>query len=428
MGSKIAYIVSRFPKISETFILYEMQALSELGTEIELFPLVRHHEPVMHAEARDWVQRAHYEQWYSMTVILSQIYWLMHAPLGYFALWRDVLWAHRHNPKFLSRSALTVWLAGGMARAMLALEIEHIHAHWATHATTAAYAVHRLSGISYSFTAHAHDIYVDPSMLAEKMRTAVFCVTISDYNRQLLDKRYGKELVKRLHVLHCGVDLDLFQPHEKRVPDPFTIITVAALEEKKGHRYLLEACKLALQSGVEIQCEFIGDGPERTYLESQIIKLGLQDYVTLWGSQARTEVIKLLQRADLMVLPSICLASGKQEGIPVALMEALAIGLPVIATDISGISELVEHGKSGLLVPERDAVALADAIIHLIQNPDLSSELGENGRRKILVDFNLEKNSKRLHELIIQHSRDGSAQFGLSPNNRLKAHESEVER
>ncbi len=428
MDNKIAYIVSRFPKISETFILYEMQALSELGTKIELFPLVRHHETVMHAEAREWLQHAHYERWFSLAVIFSQIYWLLRTPGRYFALWRDVLWAHRRSPKFLTRSALTLWLAAGMARAMVALDIEHIHAHWATHATTAAYAVHRLTGIGYSFTAHAHDIYVDYSMLAEKMRRAAFCVTISDYNRQLLDWRYDKETVERLHVLHCGVDVNLFHPHEKRVPDLFTIITVAALEEKKGHRYLIEACKLALQSGIELQCIFIGDGPERNNLATEIDNLGLQDHITLWGSQPRTEVINLLQRADLMVLPSVCLVSGKQEGIPVALMEALALELPVIATDISGISELVEHGKTGVLVPERDAIALADAIIRLFQNPDLALELGVNGRRKILVDFNLEKNSMRLHELIIQASRDGSAHIELSPNNRLITLETEVER
>lgn len=428
MKVKIAYIVSRFPKISETFILYEMQALAEQGVDIELFPLVRHHEPVMHAEAEEWVQQAHYAKWFSLEVVYSQIFWLLRAPLRFFTLWRDILWAHRNSPKFLTRSAMTVWLAAGMARAMLDLNIEHIHAHWATHATTAAYAVHRLTGISYSFTAHAHDIYVDTSMLAEKLCTAAFCVTISEYNRQLLDQRYGEELVARLYVLHCGVDVNLFKPPNKRIPDPITIVTVAALEEKKGHRYLLEACKLVLQSGIDFQCALIGDGPERSHLEAQVNELGLTDHVTLWGSQPRSEVISLLHGADLMVLPSVSLDTGKQEGIPVALMEALALELPVVATDISGISELVEHEKTGLLVPERDAKALADAIIHLIQNPELASELGKNGREVILDEFNLEKNSKRLNELIIQTSKGGFAQMGLPPGNQMNTLGTEVER
>jgi len=402
----IAYLVSRFPKITETFILYEMQALEAQGAQIELFPLVREREPVLHPEAEAWVERAHYTPVLGRAVLKSQLYWLQQNPLRLLALWARVLWGHRGSRKFLVRAAAALLLAGHFGRQMQALGVQHVHAHWATHTALAAYAIRRLAGISYSFTAHAHDIYVERMMLAEKIREARFVVTISDHNRRLLCELYGEEAAKKVRLVRCGTDTSVFLPGERgqEAGGPFRIVCVGALEEKKGQTYLIEACRLLARRGFALECLLVGDGELRPVLQAQIRAAGLEAKVKLLGTQPRERVSALLKEAGAVVLPSIRLKSGKMEGIPVALMEALAVEAPVIASEISGIPELVVDGETGILVPERDPAALAEAIANLQRDPRLGRRLGKNGRKKVLAEYDLVKNTRVLYSLLTGQS------------------------
>jgi colanic acid/amylovoran biosynthesis glycosyltransferase len=183
-GKRIAYMMSRFPKISETFILYEMLALEQIGVKIEVFPLIQHREPKMHAEAASFVARAHYSKPFSLEIVQAHLSWMLRNPFTYWKCWIDVLWGNRASLKFLARSIIVMLQAGLFAKQMQAHGIEHIHAHWATHPTLAAFIIHQLTGIPYSFTAHAHDIFVERSMLEAKIRDAAFVITISQYNLQ----------------------------------------------------------------------------------------------------------------------------------------------------------------------------------------------------------------------------------------------------
>lgn len=396
--TRIAYLMSRFPKISETFVLYEIVALEELGFHVEIFPLVREREPVQHREAERLAKRAHDVRLASRAVLAAQLHWLRRRPDAYLAAWGAALRGNLRSPRFLIRALAVVPLAATFAWRMEELSVGHIHAHWATHPALAAYVASRLTGIPYSFTAHAHDIYVDRPMLEEKIRRAAFVVTISEFNRRFLQHLYGRLATDRVVVVHCGTDTSLFHPPEVRTQGPWTIVCIASLQPQKGQTHLIEASRQLVAEGVDLRCLLIGEGETRAMLEDQIRDAGLEHRVQLLGHQPRHRVVQLLAAADVVAQPSIVLPSGKMEGIPVALMEALAMERPVVATDISGVAELVEHDVTGLLVAQQDAPGLADALRRLHRNPDLGARLGRAGRQRVVESFDLTRSARQLAE------------------------------
>jgi glycosyltransferase involved in cell wall biosynthesis len=398
---RVGYVMSRFPKLSETFVLYEVLALEELGVEVELFPLIRETEPVNHREAERLAARAHYASLVSLTVLAAQLHWLRRHPLKYLAVWARAIFGNVRSPRFLLRALAVVPLAALMARRMELLGVRHIHAHWATHPALAAYVASMLTGLTYSFTAHAHDIFVDRPMLQEKVRRATFIVTISEYNRRFLVDLYGERAGRKLSVIHCGTDPAVFAPPERPAGrSPWTILCIASLQPQKGQTYLLEACRLLAASGdIDFRCLLVGEGASRGALEQQIAEAGLDAHVKLLGNQPRHRVVELLADADVVVQPSITLPSGKKEGIPVALMEALSMERPAVATGLSGVPELISDGITGLLVPEGDAEALARALRNLYGDREFASALGRAGRERVVRDFNLHEGARQLAHL-----------------------------
>lgn len=399
---KVAYIMSRFPKLSETFVLYEMLALQQQGIEVEVFPLINERAKVIHAEAKPFVARAHYLPVFSLSILFANLYFLMKKPAAYLGMWLAVLRGTFGSLNYMAGGLGIIPKAAKFAYDMQRLGITHVHAHFANHPTVAAFVINRLTGIPFSFTAHAHDLYVDQHMLKEKVRAAKFVVAISEYNKNLITKYAGEAMRNKIKIVHCGVDTRLFQPRQKSAGQaPFTIVCVGSLEEKKGQTYLVEACKILKQRGLVFVCHLIGDGASRPALEAQISRDGLADVVKLEGGRPRDEVLKMLARADVVSLPSIRTKSGKMEGIPVALMEPLACEVPVVSTRISGIPELVEDGLTGLLVAPEDPVALANALQRLANDPELGIRLGQAGREKVLREFDLKDNTAMLAQLMI---------------------------
>lgn len=395
--------MSRFPKISETFILYEILELRKLGLDVEIFPLVHHREPVKHLEAEALAQHTHYHHLLSWAVLAAQFFWLRRQPIAYLGAWWGAIRGNLWSPRFLSRAFAVVPLAASFARQMQALGVTHVHAHWATHPTLAAYVIRQLTGLPYSFTAHSHDIQANRTMLAEKIRRARFVVTISEHNRNFIGALYGPTAAGKVTVVHCGIDPEVFQPRQDRKPNAtLTIACVARLEEIKGHPYLIEACAYLKDRGIPFHCWLIGDGLTRPQLNAQIAHLKLENHVSLLGSQPQHQVRELLAGADVIVLPSIT-HKGRKEGIPVSLMEALAMELPAVSTAGSAIPELIEDGIAGLIVPERDARALAEALIKIYTQPEQSRQFGKAGREKVLREFNLHRNARMLSELFLHH-------------------------
>ncbi|HXY94510.1 MAG TPA: glycosyltransferase family 4 protein [Acidimicrobiia bacterium] len=401
---RVAYFVSRFPKVTETFILREMLELQRLGDHVELYSLIHEHEPLRHHEAAELERRARYGNRGVVRVLAAQPRWIRDAPRRYAEVWRQVLRAHWRSPRRLAKAATTTLVASMWASALRESSCERVHAHWATWPALAAWVVRELTGVPYSFTAHAHDLYLDRSMLDEKIGAADFVATISRSNRRLIEELYGPDAAAKTFVVHCGVTVD-GAPAEARVRppgDPFEILAVGALEDYKGQRYLVEACARLRTRGLRFRCRIAGDGPERPTLEALIAMLGLAGSVELVGRRSMDEVAGLLGHADVVAHPSVVTAYGKTEGIPVALIEAMGAGVPVVATNVGGVPELVVDGATGLVVPPRDPARLADALCAVAASPELATRLARAGREHVEREFALARNVGHLRELLLR--------------------------
>ncbi|CAN5727864.1 glycosyltransferase family 4 protein [soil metagenome] len=403
---KVAYIVSRFPKLTETFVLYELVELETLGTQVELYPLIREKHRISHPEADRWTKRARFRPFFSPAVVRAHLHFLLRKPAVYVGTFLDVLRRTWGSSNYFMSAPAVFLKAVSFAHDMQREGVTHVHAHFANHPTLAAYIVRRLTGIPYSFTAHAHDLFVEQRMLDAKVEAAAFAVTISEYNKRFMIDTCGDASREKIRVIHCGVDPTLFAPRSPvHAEGQVRLLCVAALEEKKGHRYLIEACVLLRDRGINFVCDLVGEGPLRGEIESWVSSVGLQDSVRVLGGKPRPDVIRMLAEADVAVLASLVTRGGKREGIPVVLMEAMATAVPVVATAISGIPELVEDGSTGFLVPPCEAEALADALQRLAYDPDTRRRVGMAGREKVLREFDLRANTALLRQSFLDSAR-----------------------
>ncbi len=397
MIGKVAYIVSRFPKISETFILREMIAVEQENWRVSLFPLILETPPVIHPEAEPWLDRLHYYPWLSLDVVVANLLQFWRTPALYTSLLFTVIWENLVSLKFLTRAVLIFPKAVRIAADMSQNGISHIHAHFATHPALVAWIVHKLTGISYSVTVHAHDIFVDRSMLDLKLRDAVFVGAISEYNREFLAQHLGDWVREKTHIIHCGIQPGLYTGSARIKNDSrFDIVSIGSLQPYKGMQYLVMACALLRARGIPVYCRIIGEGEERTMLEALIARRDLSQSVELLGAMGQADVASVLSGAQVYVQPSVITSSGKMEGIPVSIMEALATGLPVVASQISGIPELVISGETGYLVPPANVEVLANALENIYHNPAEANSLAKAGQEKVFREFELSANAQKL--------------------------------
>jgi len=401
-GLRVAYLMSRFPKVTETFVLSEMVALEELGARVEVYPLLREHETVVHDEARDFAARAHYTPFLSPAILGANLACLVRRPWRYLSTLGAALLHTLPSANFFGGALLFLPKAALFARTMEREGIQHLHAHFANHPALVARVVHGLTGIPYSFTAHGSDLHVDQTALAWKLAAADFGVTVSEYNREFVRERAGAAAAEKLLVIHCGVDARTHVRTGEPPSPPFEILCVAALREVKGHAFLLDACRLLRDQGLALRCHLVGGGELERRLRARVQELGLEREVVFHGPQARAGVLERMRAAHALVLASIQDKDGRREGIPVTLMEAMSCALPVVASRISGIPELVEHDRSGLLFPPGDAAALAAALARLAAEPALRARLGAAGRERVRRDFDLADGARRLAQEILR--------------------------
>jgi colanic acid/amylovoran biosynthesis glycosyltransferase len=394
----VAYVMSRFPKLTETFILQELLAMDRAGVRVELYPLLRQRGESVQPAAQRWVDRAHFFPFISPAIIASQWHYLRDPRLRrrYVRALVDMISGTWRSPNFLVGGLGIFPKVAHAARQMRADSVEHVHCHFANHPALAGFLIHRLTGIPYSFTAHGSDLHVDRTMLPTKVREAAFVVTISQDNRRVIEDSCGSAADGRVAVIHCGVDPAAFHPRNDVRDGPLRIVAVGTLHEVKGQAHLIDACRRLVERDVEFTCRIVGSGPDRDKLAARIDTLGLGQRVTLAGQMTSDAVADELAAADVLVAPSVPTRGGKREGIPVVLMEAMATGLPVVASRLSGIPELVTDGVDGLLVPPGDAEAIADALERLASEPDLRRTLGVAGRETILRAFDIDRNAALL--------------------------------
>ena len=279
-------------------------------------------------------------------------------------------------------------------------ECRHLHAHFAHVPTDIAMYAASLVGIPFSFTSHANDLFERGYLLSEKISRSAFAVTISEFNRDFMVAKGGKR--GKIHIVRCGVDSSQFSPaHTRPVSPPCLIGTIGRMVEKKGFDTLLHAAALLQKRGVDFRLIIVGGGPLENELRATADKLGLCGIVDFPGPMANEQVPTWLRFLDLFVLPCQQDANGDMDGIPVVLMEAMATGIPVISTCISGLPELIDHGNEGLLVEPRSPEALADAITKLLLSNELRRSFSKNGRLKVIGEFDTNVNIDRLIKLLI---------------------------
>jgi glycosyltransferase involved in cell wall biosynthesis/Ser/Thr protein kinase RdoA (MazF antagonist) len=400
----IAYIMSRFPKLTETFILREMLELEKQGESLLVFPLLHSNESLVHEELKNLKAKVTFTSFLSLAILSANFYFLKRSPRQYFKILGSVLKENLGSWNLFMGAIGIFPKSVYYAKRMEQEGVGHIHAHYATHPALSAFIIHELTSIPFSFTAHAHDIFIRDrlKMLETKIKKAEFVVTVSHYNKQYLRKLYPDIPEGKIHVIRCGIDPQSFQKKEhSKKSKALTILSIGSLQPYKGQKHLINACAiLKRKMEKDFQCLIIGEGKERKELEHMIESRGLFNKVKLLGGQSQEKVKEFLSRADIFVLPSVVAPNGQVEGLPVVLMESMASGLPVVVSDLTGVPELVENNTSGLLVTPSDEIQLADAIIRLAEDELLRKTLGQNAKKKVAQDFQIDENVSQLRKCI----------------------------
>jgi len=401
----VAYITQSFPGLTTTFIYREVLALRNVGFNVVTFAIWKPNINKLSTESRDLVNSSFYAFPVSWPrFFAAHLYFFFTRPTKYISTLFFVLTrkgeAIENRRRTFFHFCEAIYLALDAKRE----GIRHIHAHFAINAATIALVIARMLDISFSFTAH-NSFFTDRLLLKAKLKAAKFIIVISKYSQDLLLRFLPDENLRgKFHVVHCGVSPDDFlPPTHKAINQRPLIFSVAQLVERKGLPVLLEACKILSERGYDFQCLVAGDGPQRSLLEQLVTEYQIRDKVGLIGVVFQEQLVDYLGRADVFVLPCLTTANGDRDGIPVVLMEAMAMEIPTISTHVSGIPELIEDGQSGLLVEERNAVALAGAMQRLLDDDELRWRLGKNGRQKVVREFNIHQSVAQLAALFEKH-------------------------
>ena len=397
----LVYIIGTYPGLTTTFIDREIRALRRQGVQMHVVSIRKPHTILSFDQ----------DELLKITSYLIPVSWLKFAathlrfafqkPTIYFGTLLELV--RSPHPDFMTRLKTVLHFAEGVYAAGLISEhpCDHIHAHFVDRASTVALVASRLLNLPYSVTAHANDIYINPILLPLKLSKASFVATCTDYNRQHLQE--VTHLNGKLHCLYHGLDLETYPPSADHSMEIIpTITSVGQLKEKKGFQYLLQACLILKSKDYIFNCQIIGEGNLRSELERQIHELSLENFVTLRGALPHESVIQEYQHSTLFVLPCITGSDGDRDGIPNVILEAMAMQLPVVSTQHSGIPEVIKSGVNGLLVPPADAPSLANAIASLIDDPFLRTQLGRRGRQTVTRQFNAMDNAGRLLDEMVK--------------------------
>ena len=395
----LAYLGRILPVISETFVVREIVALRRLGLSVKVFSLNPPEAGVSHPEAPGLARE--------VEVLIqprNPRFWLAHLifALGFPRRYFHCFYAYVLTPGEPSGSRIRClayfMVAPFAAWRLRAAGVQHLHAHFANAPASVALMAAALAGISFSFTAHAYDIFIDRLLLPAKLAAAAFVACISRYNRRYLESLYPEARRAHLTVVRNGLDTARFCPNPHPRGDPPCIIAVGRLVETKGFHVLVAACARLRDRGLPCQCLIIGAGPEAGRLRELINDFGVTDRVVLKGMLSPDELMPYYRRADVLAMPA-CIRNQDADGIPTVLIEAMAMAIPVVTTRVSGIPELVVDGETGLLVAPDDASALAAALARLLRDQDLARRLAGAGRNLVLAHYRSETGARQLYRL-----------------------------
>lgn len=395
----IAYLTGEYPKVSHTFIQREVAALRQLGLQIETCTVRR--APAASVVGPDQQEEA--RQTFCiletarnpLVLVAAHLSLLLTAPRRWLSALALAFRIRPPGPKALLWQMFYFLEAGILAQRMKTRGIVHLHNHFGSSSCTVALLASTLSGIPFSFTVHGPAEFFETAhwRLDEKIARAAFTVAISHFCRSQLMYLSDRRHWDRIHIVHCGLDPNRFTPTERPSVSPPQVAFVGRLDPVKGADLLLDALAALRPHYPGLAATFIGDGPQAAQTRQHARQLGLDDIVTFAGAQPEKAVADLLHQSDLLVLPSFA------EGVPVVLMEAMACGLPVIASRIAGIPELVQDGENGHLIPAGDTESLIRAMSDLLADPQRRRRMGKAGRQTVVADFAIADEARRLARL-----------------------------
>ena len=393
----------RLPVLTATFVYHEVEILREAGYEITTVSMARPDKSKVSAEAQYLFDSTIYlDQTPFLKKIYAQLVIFFKDPHTWLRLFGIAI-REKETINFKDRLRILYHFiqSGYLFLIVKDRSFDHIHSPFLTGSANLAFFLSQYLKIPFSFTMHASNIYIDPIMLETKLAYCKKAVTISEYNKHFLLKKYGNHFKDKIDIIHCGVNVGKFRSTHDKKPVPPIILAVGQLTARKGFFYLLKACGLLKKKRVKFRCIIVGDGEDRKFLAKCAQSLEVNDVVTFLGRQPQEEVRKLLQDASVFTLPSIITGEGGREGIPVALMEAMSMELPTVSTQTVGIPELIENNKEGLLVEQKDPVALAHALETLLRNKQLRLEMGQAARRKVEKEFNIANVPQQFQKILL---------------------------
>lgn len=383
---RIGYVLNVFPKLSETFVLNEVVELLKRGHKVYIFSLGQPFENIRQKEVDNYnlLRRTYYFNSNYVTEGLKSLTNLKNLELIF------------SKERFLAKLAC-IPKANYFSQIIKDLEIDTLHSHFAGQTTFTNMCISKLTGIPFTFTGHAFDIFVNPNakVLKEEMENSSAVITPSYYNKNYLHELTGVNKDK-IHVIRACPNIERLKSIIKREKDAFTILTVARLVEKKGIKYGILAIKGLIKEFPELQYRIVGSGPLENELKEVVKSLNLENSVKFLGSLDGDSLMNELNRATIFILPSVRAKNGDMDGIPVSLMEAMYLQIPTISTTISGIPELIENRKEGFLAEQKNIEQLANAMNFFLEDCDLRIKMGENGRKKIEKEFNIHKEIEKL--------------------------------
>ena len=413
---QIGYLLRSYPRLSQTFVLNEILALERAGVSIQIFALTNPHERVVQMQVSQVRAPVHYLdadiQPRSLRQMLyenAKVAWLHFK--GYLG---SLVYIVAHRSIDEGYTASSRWACFLQAVHLIYIfmlnerntgeRIDHLHAHFAHDPALIACLVHRMTGISFSFTAHARDLYQVPEkVLADRIHAAKAVVTCCHTNLEHLGRIAPSQQSKFLLIYH-GVNLNDFQPLSNSGAAPARrplILSIGRLVEKKGFQDLLQALLIVKEGGEEFYCNIYGDGPLCEQLRDWIDKHDMTDEVTLMGDCTQQELISVYQNATLFILTPAQTEDGDRDGIPNVVVEAMAVGLPVITTAVAGIPELVEHDQNGLLYQPHDVAGIASGIIELLRDTEKRTQLGSAASKRVNEHFDITQAASRLKALFV---------------------------
>lgn len=400
MSTAIAYLVNQYPKVSHSFIRREIHGVEACGIDVYRFSVRSRSDELVDAADKAELQKTDVILSVGLIgLLIGMLTVAITRPIPCFKALRLAIQVGWNSERGLLLHIIYLAEACVLLKRLAKTPVTHIHSHFGTNSTTVAMLCHVLGGPPYSFTVHGPEEFdkVKAIALPEKIRRAAFVVAISSFGRSQLYRWCSVEDWAKIHIVHCAVDDYFLNPKTQSLPTEPNLVCVGRLSEQKGHLLLLEAAHLLAQSNRSFTLTFVGDGELRSQIEAKIRQYHLEANIVITGWATSTEVQQHLLNSRAMILPSFA------EGLPVVIMEALAVERPVLSTYVAGIPELIDPLRCGWLVPAGSVDALADAMKTVLDTPiETLQEMGKYGAEQVRAQHNIQIEAGKLSALFQQ--------------------------